>query len=56
MLVICNISNRQPRGNYTKPRIEGGELAQKCLKGRIAKTSFLWTGRILERLQAVQNQ
>jgi hypothetical protein len=56
VLVICNVCNRQPRGNYTKPRIEGGKLAQKRLEGRIAEPSFSRTRRILERLQAIQNQ
>ena len=55
-LVICNVRDRQPRGNYAKPRIEGSKLAQKRLQGRIAQPSFLWTRRILERLQAIQNQ
>ena len=54
--MICNVRNRQPRGNYTKPRIEGSKLAQKRLEGRITQPSFLWTRRILERLQAIQNQ
>ena len=52
--MICNVRDRQPRGNYTKPRIEGSKLAQKRLEGRIAKPSFLRTRRILERLQAIQ--
>ena len=54
--MICNISDRHPRCNHTKPRIEGSELAQKRLEGRITYPSFLWSRRILERLQAVQNQ
>ena len=54
--MICYISNRQPRGNYAKPRIESSKLLQKRLKGRLTEPSFLWTRRILERLQAVQNQ
>ena len=55
-LVICNISDRCPRGNHAKPRIEGSEFAQERLQGRITQPSFLWTRRILERLQAIQNQ
>src|SRR5271166_5883527 len=55
-LVICDISDRRPRGNHAKPRIEGGEFAQKRLKGRLTYPSFLWTRRILERLQAIQNK
>ena len=55
-LVICNISDRRPRGNYAKPRIEGSEFAQKRLEGRLTYASFLWSRRILERLQAIQNQ
>src|SRR6266446_7415366 len=55
-LVICNISNRRPRGNHAKPRIEGSEFAQKRLEGRLAQPSFLRTWRVLERLQAIQNQ
>ena len=55
-LVIRQISDRQARGNYTKPRIEGSELAQKRLERRLSYPSFLWARRILERLQAIQNQ
>src|SRR5215468_11166771 len=55
-LIICNIGDRRPRGNHAKPRIEGGEFAQKRLEGRLTQPSFLWTRRILERLQAVQNE
>src|SRR5580692_12240991 len=55
-LVICNISDRRSRGNHAKPRIEGSEFAQKRLEGRLTYASFLWPRRILERLQAVQNQ
>jgi hypothetical protein len=54
--VIHNISDRHPCGNHAKPLIEGVELAQKRLEGRLAYPSLLWTRRILERLQAVQNQ
>src|ERR1700751_318612 len=56
VLVICNISDRRPRGNHTKPLIESRKLAQKRLEGRLTQPSFLWTRRILERLQAIQNQ
>src|SRR6516162_6833705 len=55
-LVICNISDRQPRGNDAKPRIEGSEFTQECLQGRLTDPSFLWSRRILERLQAIQNK
>src|SRR5271166_1371826 len=55
-LVICNISDRRPRGNYAKPRIEGSEFAQKRLEGRLTYASFLWTRWILERLQTIQNK
>jgi hypothetical protein len=55
-LVICDISDRRPRGNHAKPRIEGSEFAQKRLEGRLTYASFLWARRILERLQAIQNQ
>jgi hypothetical protein len=55
-LVICNISDRRPRGNHAKPRIESSKLAQKRLEERLAYASFLWTRRILDRLQAIQNQ
>ena len=54
--MIRNISDRQPGGNHAKPRIESGELAQKRLEGRLTEPSFLQTRRILERLQAIQNQ
>src|ERR1700738_2295098 len=54
-LVICNISDRRPRGNHAKPGIEGSEFAQKRLKGRLTYAPFLWTRRVLERLQAIQN-
>ena len=53
---MCKVCNGQPRSNYTKPRIEGGKLAQERLERRITEPPFLWTGRILERLQAIQNQ
>ena len=51
-----NISYRRPRGDYAKPLIEGGELAQKRLQGSLTQASLLWTGRILEWLQAVQDK
>jgi hypothetical protein len=51
--VICNISDRQARGDHAKPLIEGSKLTQERLKGRLMQSSFLWTRRILERLQAV---
>src|SRR4029450_8586409 len=54
--VIGNVSNRQPRGNHAKARIEGRELVQKRLQGRITEPTLLWTRRILERLEAIQNQ
>jgi hypothetical protein len=56
LLMICNISDRRPRCNQAKPLIEGSKLAQKRLKGRLTQPSFLWTRRILERLQTVQDQ
>ena len=56
MLVICDISHRHPGGNDAKSRIERGELTQKRLEGGLTYPSFLWTRRILERLEAVQNQ
>ena len=52
----CNIRDWRPGGNHAKPLIEGCELAQKRLERRLPYSSFLWTGRILERLQAIQNQ
>src|SRR6516165_10545001 len=55
-LVICKISYRRPRGNHAKPRIESGEFAQERLEGGLTQPSFLWTRRILERLQAIQNK
>src|SRR6516162_3655873 len=55
-LMICNISNWCPRGNHAKPLIEGCKLAQKRLERRLPYPSFLWTGRILEGLQAIQDQ
>src|SRR5215469_14166449 len=55
-LVIGKISDRRSCGNHAKPRVEGSELAQKCLEGRLTQPSFLWTGRILERLQTIQQQ
>src|SRR5262245_61025610 len=54
--VMCNISDWHPRRNHTKAAIESSKLAQKRLKSSIAYPSFLWTRRILERLQAIQNQ
>src|SRR6516165_7599409 len=56
LLVICDISDRRSRGNHAKPRIEGSKLAQERLDGRLPQPSFLWTRRILERLQAIQNK
>src|SRR6516164_1297105 len=53
---MCNISNRRARGNYAKPRIEGSEFAQKRLERRLTQPSFLWTRRILQGFQAIQNQ
>ena len=53
--MIRNITDRYPRGNQAKPAIEGSELAQKRLERRLTQPSLLWTGWILERLQAVQN-
>jgi hypothetical protein len=35
---------------------DDGNLAQKRMEGRLTYASFLWTRRILERLQAIQNQ
>src|SRR5215469_9850654 len=55
-LVICNIRNRRPRGNHAKPQIEGSEFTQERLEGRLSQPSFLWTRRILERLQPIQNK
>ena len=54
--MIRNVSDRQPRSNHAKARIEGREFAQKRLDRRLPDPSLLWTRRILERLQAVQNQ
>jgi hypothetical protein len=54
--VICNISNREACGNHAKPRVERSELAQDRLELRLAQPPFLWTRRILERLQAIENQ
>src|SRR5215471_11115364 len=54
--MICDISDRRSRGNHAKPRIEGSKLAQERLEGRLPQPSFLWTRRILERLQTVQNK
>src|ERR1700751_2924102 len=54
--VICNISDRCPRGDHANSFIKGCKLAQKRLEGRLTQPSLLWTRRILERLQTVQNQ
>src|SRR5260221_6510298 len=54
--MICDISDGRARGDHAKPRIEGSKLAQKRLEGWLPYLSFLWTRRILERLQAVQNK
>jgi hypothetical protein len=35
-LVVCNISNRRPRGNHAKPLAKRGQLAQKSLQGRLS--------------------
>src|SRR5262249_29846900 len=55
-LVSSNICDPQPRGDHAKPRIEGCEFAQERLERRLTEPSLLWTRRILERLQAVQNE
>src|ERR1700751_3707936 len=54
--MICNIGNGETRGNHTKARIKGREFAQERLQGRLTPPSLLRTRRILERLQAIQNQ
>src|ERR1700739_208699 len=54
--MIGKITDRQPRCDHAEPLIEGGELAQKRLERRLTYPSFLGTGRILERLQAIENQ
>ncbi len=51
--MIGKIRNRQSRGDDAKAPVEGREFAQKRLEGRFTQASFLWTRRILERLQAV---
>jgi hypothetical protein len=51
--VLCNISDRKPRSDYTKPSIESSKLAQKRLESRLTQPALLRTGRILERFQAV---
>src|SRR5262249_9748304 len=55
-LMICNISNRQSRGNQAKPRIEGSEFTQERLEGRLTHPSLLRTRWVLERLQPIQNK
>ena len=54
--MIRYISDRQPCGNQAKPPIESSKLLQKRLERRLTQPPFLWTRRILERLQAVQNK
>src|ERR1700756_1563380 len=54
--VIGKISNRQACRNYTESFIERRQLPQKSLERRFAYSSFLRTGRVLERLQAIENQ
>jgi hypothetical protein len=54
--MICDISNGKTRGNHAKARIKGGEFAQKSLEGRLTHPPLLRARRILERLQAIQNQ
>src|SRR5258707_3639781 len=54
--MICNISDGETRGNHAKPRVKRSELAQKRLNRRLADPSLLWTRRILERLQPVEDQ
>src|SRR5262249_10715122 len=53
---IRQISDRRLRGSHAKPLIEGSEFAQERLEGRLTQPSFLRARRILERLQAIQNQ
>jgi hypothetical protein len=50
------MSDCRPSRDHAKPGVQGSEFAQKRLEGRISQPSFLGTGRILERLQTVQNQ
>ena len=54
--MIRDISDRRSRGNHAKPGIEGSKLAQERLEGGFPQPSFLWTRRILKRLQSIQNQ
>ena len=37
--MMCNISDRYPCGNYAKPLVKGGKLAQKGLEGRLPSGS-----------------
>jgi hypothetical protein len=55
-LVIRQISDRRPRGNYAKPLVEGSKLAQERLERRLAQTPFLWARRILQRFQTIKDQ
>jgi hypothetical protein len=55
-LVVGEVGRRQPRGDDSKPLVEGGQFAQERLERRLAQPSLLRTRRILERLQAIQNQ
>src|ERR1700741_3860676 len=54
--MICDISNGETRGNHTKARIKGREVAEEHRQGRVAHPSLLRTRRILERLETIQNQ
>ena len=52
--MIRQIGDWQARGDYAEPLIEGSKFAQKRLERRLTQPSFLWTRRILERLQPIQ--
>src|ERR1700739_1118984 len=54
--MICDISNGETGGNHTKDRIKCREFPKERLQERLTHPSLLRTRRILERLQAIQNQ
>ena len=54
--MIGHVSDGESRRDYAKAFIERGQLAQERLERRLTHPPFLGTGRVLQRLQAVQDQ
>src|SRR6516162_953757 len=55
-LVICDISDRRPRVITQSPLLKAASSRRSACREGSRKPSFLWSRRILERLQAIQNK